>query len=306
MAKYLVTGGAGFIGSHLVDQLISNGDKVIVLDNLFSGKRENINPAAHFYKADIRDAKKIKPFFAGVDGVFHLAAAASVPLSVKDTPLTSDINILGSVNVFTAAIESGVKKIVFASSSAVYGNQKSLPFKETMAPDPVSPYGWQKLSVESLGKLFSAMYRVPIISLRYFNIYGPRIDSASDYSLVIGKFIDCHAKKNPLPIFGSGKQTRDFCYVTDVVAANIKAMQGKKLKGGEVINIGGGQSYSVNQLSRLIGGKARRLPARSGDALHTKADITLAKRLLGWEPSFSFKEGLELTKEWFSNPKGAS
>ncbi|TSC95194.1 MAG: UDP-glucose 4-epimerase [Parcubacteria group bacterium Licking1014_1] len=300
MKKYLVTGGAGFIGSHLVDKLIENGHKVAVIDNLSTGDKKNLNPKADFQKADICNFKKIKPLFGGIDFVFHLAAIARVPISVERPVETSEVNILGTINVFKAAAEANVKRVVFASSSSVYGNQKILPLKEDMVPNPLSPYALQKLVGEQVAKLFTNLYNMPIISLRYFNVYGPRVDFNSDYSLVIGKFLKLKSQKKPLTIFRDGGQTRGFCYVDDVVTANIKAMEAKKLKGGEVINVGSVESYSVNHLAKLIGGEIKYLPPRIGDVIHTKADITLAKEFLSWEPKVSLEEGLKKVEDWFS------
>lgn len=299
MAKVIVTGGAGFIGSHLVDKLIERGDEVIVIDILSTGKKENLNPKADFYNLDISDFEKIKPLFQRIDFVFHLAAIPRVPLSVKDPIGTSKVNILGTINIFKAANEAKVKRVVFASSSSVYGNQKKFPLRETMEPMPISPYGLQKLSGEKFAKMFSELYGLPIVSLRYFNVFGPRIDFNSDYSLVIGKFLKQKAESKPLTIFGNGRQTRGFSYVDDVVEANIRAMQSEKIKGGEIINISSSQSQSINYLADLIGGRKKYLAPRLGDVLHTKADITLAKKLLGWQPKISFEDGLEKTKNWF-------
>jgi UDP-glucose 4-epimerase len=298
--KILVTGGAGFIGSHLVDALIEKGHRVVVIDNLSTGKKENVNKKAKFYKIDICSPKigeifkKEKP-----EIVFHLAALPRVPLSVKEPVLTSRINILGTINIFKASVDLKVKRVIFASSSSVYGDQKKLPLKEDMVPNPISPYGLQKYVCEQFAKLFSNLYKIPIVSLRYFNVYGPRIDFDSEYSLVIGKFLKLKAEGKPLTIYGDGNQTRGFCYVDDVVEANILAMESKKIKGGEVINIGSEKSYSINYLAKLIGGKVKYLPPRPGDVLHTKADITLAKKLLNWLPKVPLEEGLEKTKQWF-------
>ncbi|MCD6528506.1 SDR family oxidoreductase [bacterium] len=299
--RILVTGGAGFIGSHLVDRLIKENHKVVVIDNLTTGKKENVNSQANFHNLDICDFDKIKPLFENIDFVFHLAAIPRVPISVEDPVGTSKVNILGTVNVFKAAIEAKVKRVIFASSSSVYGNQEKLPFKEDMEPNPISPYALQKLVGEQFAKLFTKLYGLPIISLRYFNIYGPRVDFDSDYSLVIGKFLKQKAEGKPLTIFGDGEQTRGFCYVDDVVEANIKAMKSEKLKGGEVINISSRESYSINYLADLIGGKKQYLPPRKGDVRHTKADITLAKNLLNWQPKVPFEEGLKKVKEWFDS-----
>lgn len=300
----LVTGGAGFIGSHLVDRLIKEDHQVIVIDNLSTGKRENLNPQATFWQADIRDLKKIRPFFQGIDYVFHLAALPRVPISIEDPVTTSAINILGTINVFKGAIDEGVKRIIFASSSAVYGDQKELPFKEGLSPLPASPYGLQKLVGEQVAALFTKLYQKSIISLRYFNIFGPRTDFNSDYSLVMGKFLRLKSQQKPLTIFGTGEQTRDYCYIEDVVEATIRAAESSRLKGGEVINIGSGKAYSVNTLAGLIGGEVVHLPPRPGDVLHTRADITLAKELLGWQPKVSFQEGVERTREWFRRQQG--
>lgn len=297
--KCLVTGGAGFIGSHLVDKLIEKNHQVLVIDNLSTGRKENLNPKADFHRLDICDFAKIKLLFQGIDGVFHLAAIPRVPLSIDDPIGTSKVNILGTINAFKAAIDAKVKRIVFASSSAVYGDQEKLPLRENMTPNPISPYGLQKLVGEQAAKLFTNLYKIPIISLRYFNVYGPRIDFDSDYSLVIGKFLWLRAQNKPLTIFGDGEQTRSFCYIDDVIEANIKAMESKKIKGGEIINIGSSESYSINYLAEIIGGEKKYLLPREGDPLNTEADTNLAKKLLSWVSEINFNEGVQKTKEWF-------
>lgn len=303
MAKIVVTGGAGFIGSHLTDKLIKEGHKVVVIDNLSTGNKENLNPETDFYNLDISDFEKIKPVFEKVDFVFHLAAIPRVTVSVKDPVKTSKSNVLGTINVFKAAVDKKVKRIIFASSSSVYGDQDKLPLQEDMIPNPISPYALQKLAGEQFAKLFTNLYKVPIISLRYFNVYGSRIDFDSDYSLVIGKFLKQNSLGKPLTIFDDGEQTRAFCYIDDVVRANIEAMEGDKLKGGEVINIGSEESQSVNYLAKLIGGQVQYLPPRLGDVRHTKADISRAKELLSWKPEVSFEEGVKKTQKWFQNHK---
>lgn len=302
--KYLVTGGAGFIGSHLTDKLIEKGHQVKIIDNLSTGKKENLNPMADFYNLDICDFDRIKPLFKDIDYVFHLAAIPRVPVSVKDPITTSKVNILGAVNVFKAGIDKKVKRIIFASSSSVYGNQEKLPLEESMIPNPLSPYALQKLAGEQFAKLFVQLYKVPIVCLRYFNVYGPRIDFNSDYSLVLGKFLKLRAQGKPLTIFDDGEQTRGFCYIDDIIEANIKAVQSDKVKGGEVINIGNKKSYSVNYLSKLIGGKVKYFPPRPGDPRHTQADTNLAKNLLNWEPKTSFEHGIKKTIDWFNNKYG--
>jgi len=299
LKKILVTGGAGFIGSHLSDKLIEKGHQVAIIDNLYSGKKENLNPKADFFQADICDFETIKPIFKNIDYVFHLAAIPRVPISIEDPIATSYINIIGAINVFKAAAEANIKRVIFASSSSVYGEQEQMPLKEDRVIKPVSPYGLQKLVGEQFGRLFTELYKTPVVSLRYFNVFGPRVDFDSEYSLVIGKFLRQKANNEPLTIFGDGQQSRGFCYVTDVVEANIKAMDSEKLKGGEVINIGSDQSQTINYIADLINGEKKYLPARLGDVLQTKADISLAKELLGWQPEVSFEDGLEKTKIWF-------
>jgi len=298
--RVLVTGGAGFIGSHLVDRLIKDGYEVIVIDNLSTGKIENINKMAKFYKIDIC-SRKISQIFKEekVEIIFHLAAIPRVPLSIEKPVETSKVNIYGTINIFKAGVDIKAERIIFASSSSVYGAQETLPLIETMVPNPISPYGLQKLVGEQFAKMFTDLYKISIISLRYFNVYGPRIDFNSDYSLVIGKFLRLKKQKKPLTIYGDGEQTRAFCYIDDVVNANILAMKSKELKGGEVINIGSEESYSVNYLADLIGGEKVYLPPRPGDPRHTKADISLAKKLLNWQPKIKFDEGVKRTEDWF-------
>lgn len=297
--KVLVIGGAGFIGSHLVDVLIEQGKEVLVIDNLSAGKKENLNPKAQFFQKDICDLEGLLPIFEEVEIVFHLAAIPRAPISIEDPSSTSRTNILGTVNVFQASRDKGVKRVVFASSSSVYGNQAELSLKEDMIPMPISPYGLQKLAGEQFAKMFGDLYGLSIICLRYFNVYGPRIDVNSDYSLVLGKFLKQKSQGKPLTICGTGEQTRGFCFVSDVVKANILASQSEKVSGFEVINIGSFKSHTVNFLADLIGGEKQYLPERKGDILHTQADIRKAKELLRWEPEVDFEKGVEITKKWF-------
>lgn len=304
--KCLVTGGAGFIGSHLVNKLIEKNLEVVVIDNLSTGKRENLNPKAIFHQLDICDFNSIEPVFKGVDFVFHLAAIPRVPLSIEDPIGTSKVNVMGTINVFKAAADNKVKRVIFSSSSSLYGDQKEFPLKETMAPNPKSPYGLQKLIGEQVAKIFLELYSLPVVSLRYFNVYGPGIDFNSDYSLVLGKFLKLRSQNKPLTIFGDGQQTRGFCYVEDVAEANIKAMESPNIKGGEIINIGQEKSYSINDLAQLMGGSIQYFPPRAGDVIHTQADISVARKLLGWEPKTNFAEGVESTKKWFEEIKSKS
>jgi nucleoside-diphosphate-sugar epimerase len=291
--KILVTGGAGFIGSNLVDRLINEGHKVFVIDNLLSGKKENLNKKAIFYKADICHLEKILPLFKGIDYVFHLAANPRVIFSVENPIESHKVNVDGNLNVLYSSYKNRVKRLIFASSSAVYGDIKKLPLKENMDPKPVSPYGLHKLIGEYYCKLFSNLYNLETVCLRYFNVYGPRMDLNGLYALVIGKFLKLKKENKPLIIYGDGKQTRDFIYVDDVVKANILAMKSKKVGKGEVINICSGKNYSINYIAKLIGGEKIYLPARKGEMKHTLGDNSLAKKLLGWKPEISLEEGIE-------------
>ena len=298
--KFIVTGGAGFIGHHLVAALIEAGHSVAIIDNLSSGSKKNIHPKADFYKMDIQSPrveevfKKVKP-----DGVFHLAAIVRVPVSVVDPVGTTSANVVGAVNVLHIASRLGVKRAVCASSSSVYGNQKKLPLREDMTPNPRSPYAMQKLAVEHFSRMAKDLYGLPVVSLRYFNVYGPGIDPTSEYSLVVGKFLMMKKQGKALPIFGDGKQTRAFCYVDDVVRATISAMFAKDIEGGEVINVAGSDAHSVNTVASMIGAPVKYLKPRPGDVLHTKADTTIAKKLLGWKSEVTFEEGIARTKAWF-------
>ena len=300
MSKILVTGGAGFIGSHLVDKLVELGHSVLVLDNLSNGKKENVNKKAELHIVDICDFDTMNLYFKDIDFVFHLAALPRVLISVEDPIGTSKVNIMGTINVFEASKRGGVKRVINTSSSSVYGNQKTLPLKEDMAPNPVSPYGLQKWVGEKWAKIYTDIYNLPVVSIRPFNVYGTRIDVNSDYSLVLGRFLKQKSLGNPLPINGDGEQTRGYCFVGDLVKAFIKAMESQKIKGGEVINAGSDKSYSINYLADLIGGEKVYGPERPGDIRHTQADVSLAKELLDWEPKTDFKQGVEETIRWFN------
>ena len=301
--KAIVTGGAGFIGSHLVDALIEKGFEVVVIDNLSTGKKENINPKAFFYQEDIRDLKKIKPIFNKIDYVFHLAARPRVPYSVEFPQEAHMNNALGTLHVLIAARDAGAKKVIFSSSSSVYGDQEKLPLHEEMFPAPKSPYAFQKLIGEKYCRLFYELYGLPSVCLRYFNVYGPRISFDGSYVLVIGKFLQQMMNNEPLTIEGDGKQTRDFTHVKDVIAANILAAESDKVEKGEVINIGANNNHSINKIAELIGGKVVKLPPRIGDMRHTLADISRAKELLDWEPRIYIEEGIAEIKKWFGLDK---
>ncbi len=292
--KFLVTGGAGFIGSHLVDALIAQGSEVKIIDNLLTGKREYLNPKAEFLELDIRNLDGIRPHFEGIDAVFHLAALPRIPLSIEKPADTHAINATGALNVLIAARDAGVKKVVYSASSSAYGNQQTLPLREDMPASPLNPYAVQKYVGELYCRIFAELYGLQTVSLRYFNVYGPRQRAEGAYAPVMGIFLRQKAAGGLLTVTGDGEQTRDFTHVSDVARANILACESDKTGKGEIINIGGGKNYSVNDIARFVGGKISRIPERPGEIRHTLADITLAKKLLDWKPEFDLEEGIRI------------
>ncbi len=287
MAKILVTGGAGFIGSNLVDALIQKGHEVLIIDNLSTGKRENINSRAEFVLVDLRDFDLIKDLFKGVDYVFHEAALPRIPLSIEKPQESNDINIKATLNVLVAARDAGVKRLIYAASSSALGSNNKLPMREDSECHPLNPYSLQKYVGELYCKIFFDIYGLPTVALRYFNVYGPRQPREGSYVPVIGIFLTQKKKGEKLTITGDGKQTRDFTHVFDVVRANILAMESNKVGRGEVINIGGGKNHSVNEIAEMVGGEVIHIPARPGEMRDTLADITKAKELLGWSPEIT-------------------
>jgi UDP-glucose 4-epimerase len=307
--KYIVTGGAGFIGSHIVEELAVQQHEVVILDNLFSGKMENIRPVlmhenTTFVQGSVTNLSLLKKIFFGADGIFHEAAIASVPRSVAKPADTHEVNLTGTFNVLAAARDCGVKKVLFASTAAVYGDNPVLPNQESMAPDLLSPYAVSKLAGEGYCSVFSRLYGMQCISLRYFNVFGPRQDPASPYSGVITKFIANSLGNRPLVIFGDGKQTRDFVYVKDVVQANLRAM-GQGIPG--VYNIGRGSRVDLLELVKMIAeitgisGAVMYGPPAKGDVRDSVADISRARETFGYAPAFTVKEGLRETIGWFRN-----
>lgn len=293
MAKIIVTGGAGFIGSHLVDGLVGKRHQVIVIDNLSTGKRENLNAKVKFFETDLRDFEKIRPLFEGVDFVFHQAALPRIPLSIEKPKETNDVNVGGTLNALMASKEAGIKRFIYAASSSAYSQQNSLPFKEGMPCRPLSPYALQKYIGELYCKVFSEIYGLPTLSLRYFNVYGPRSPQEGPYAPVIGIFLRQKAAGQTLTITGDGEQTRDFTHISDVVRANLLAMESDKVGRGEVVNIGAGNNHTINEVAKIVGGPTTYIPARPGEIRHTLADITRAKDLLGWEPKVKLGEGIK-------------
>ncbi|TAN34171.1 NAD-dependent epimerase/dehydratase family protein [Patescibacteria group bacterium] len=290
MSKYIVTGGAGFIGSHLTDRLISEGHEVRVIDNLMLGKKEYVNKKAEFKKVDIRDFNKLKPLFKGAEAVFHLAADPRLQVSIEDPISTHEINVTGTLNVLQAAKEAGVKKVIFSSTCALYGEQP-LPIKEDFVPRPVSPYGLHKYIGEQYCRLFHNLFRLATVSLRYFNVFGPRKLATGSYPMVIPIFLRQKKEGEKLTVVGDGRATRDYVYVSDVVEANIAAWK-SDVRDGAAINIGSGKQTSVNEIAELIGWPTVNLPPRPGEMRFIEADNSRARELLGWEPTIGLEEGI--------------
>jgi UDP-glucose 4-epimerase len=296
--KVVVTGGAGFIGSNLVDGLIEKGYEVHVVDNLTAGKRENVNPLAVFHEKDIRDLEAMHIVMENAKYVFHLAAIPRVQFSIEHPIQTNEVNVDGTLNILKSAKDAGVKKVVFSASSSAYGDQDVMPLVETMSANPKSPYGLHKYIGELYCKLFSEIYDLPTVSLRYFNVYGPRLDPAGAYALVIGLFLRLRAEGKPITITGDGTQTRDFTHVRDVVRANILSAESETVGHGEVINIGAGKNCTINHLAELMGGEVQHIEPRL-EPHDTLADNSLAKKLLDWEPQVPFEEGIAELKKIF-------
>ena len=291
MSKIIVFGGAGFIGSHLVDALVEKEHSVLVVDDLSSGRIENVNKKAQFIQTDITDVGKLDLITNGADYIFHLAAIPRIPYSIEQPVKTHNVNVNGTINVLEFARKWNVRKVIFASSSSVYGDQR-LPYKESLHKKPISPYALHKAVGEEYMRMYDIVYGLPTLSLRFFNVYGPRCNADSPYSLVIGKFLKMKAEGKPLTIFGDGEQSRDFTYVSDVVNGLILAME--KQTHGRVINLCNGKNVNINKIADLIGGEKQYLPPRQGDVKHTLGDPRLAKRFLKWHGKISIEEGLKL------------
>jgi nucleoside-diphosphate-sugar epimerase len=305
--RYLVTGGAGFIGSNTVDELVRRGHSVVVLDDLSAGKEENLTEVRSkitFIKGSITELEIVQKAMLQADYVIHLAARASVPRSVKDPIETNRINVDGTLNVLVAARDNKVKRVVFAASSSVYGETPTLPKSEDMRPLPISPYGVSKYVGELYSQTFGRCYGLENVCLRYFNIFGPRQDPDSPYSGVLSRFATAFLESTQPVVFGDGEQTRDFTYVDNAVQANILACEAPSASGG-TFNIGTGRSISLNQVLQMlqnIAGKklaAKYEPPREGDIRDSLADIRRARETLGYEPTVMFEEGLQRTFAWY-------
>lgn len=307
MAHYLVTGGGGFVGSNIVQALLERGERVRVLDNFATGRQQNLADLANeieLIEGDIRDPQVTARAVTGVDYVLHQAALGSVPRSVQDPITSNDVNVNGTLNMLWAAKQAGVKRFVTASSSSVYGNTPQLPKEEAMSPNPISPYAVSKLACERYTMSFHAVYGLPTVALRYFNVFGPKQDPLSQYAAVIPRFITAIKKGEAPVVYGDGEQSRDFTFIENVVQANLLACTAPAAPG-QFMNIACGDRYSLNTLLQLlaeiIGKDVRPIyqAERSGDVKHSLASIERAKKVLGFSPAVNFRDGLKRTVAWF-------
>jgi UDP-glucose 4-epimerase len=298
--KVLVTGGAGFIGSNLARRLVERGDHVRVLDDLSTGRRSNLDGLdVELVADDVRRGDRVDAAMRGVDLVFHQAALPSVQRSIEDPVRCAEVNVLGTLNVLLAAVEHGVRRVVVASSSSIYGNGTAARRAETDLPDPISPYAASKLAAERYAVSFSRLQPVETVALRYFNVFGPGQDAASPYAAVVPRFVRAVAAGEPVTIYGDGRQSRDFTYVSDVVAANLLAAEAPAVSGS-VINVAAGRTSTVAELADAVGRvldrdvERRHLPARPGEPRDSWADLGRARSVLGYEPRVSLEDGLPL------------
>ena len=309
MSTYLITGVAGFIGSSLARALLERGENVRGIDNFCTGTHDNIAdllPRLEFQECDIRDVKGVEEACRGVDFVLHQAALASVPRSVKEPVPTNDVNVGGTVNLLAAAKNAGVKRVVYAASSSAYGDAPTLPKHEGMLPNPISPYAVSKLTGEYYMSAFYRVYGLETVSLRYFNIFGPRQDANSEYSAVLAKFITQMLNGDTPTIFGDGETSRDFTYIDNAIQANLLACTApQQAVAGHVFNVATGQRYTLNRTFELLceltgfSGRATFSAERPGDVKHSQADISRARQHLGYNPTVDFQEGLRRTVAWY-------
>ena len=304
--RSVVTGGCGFIGSHVVDRLVQRGDEVVVVDDLATGDAANLNPGARLVRGSVLDAALLRTAFEGADVVFHLAALPRVERSVEDPVGTHRVNVDGTLNVLEAARLADVGRVVYASSSSVYGEQTTHLMREDMTPNPMSPYALQKLIAEQYLSMFAPVYGITAVSLRYFNVYGPRQPLEGEYTLVIGKFLRTRRAGRPLTVYGDGEQTRAYSHVHDVVSATLLAAEADVPPDrNTVLNVGSGVETSVNQLAAMIGGEVVHvIPNPKGDVEERRkaADCSRAASVLGWEPTIGLREGLEALMAGISKP----
>lgn len=305
--KFLVTGGAGFIGSNIVEELVKRGEKVRVVDDFSTGKKENIEPflsKIEFLEGDLCDFRVAEKAVRGVNYILHQAAIPSVPRSIKNPLRSNEANVTGTLNLLWAASKADVKRFVYASSSSIYGDMPVLLKREDMSPNPLSPYAISKLTGEYYCRIFYKIYELETVCLRYFNVFGPRQDPNSQYAAVIPKFITCMLNKTQPIIYGDGEQSRDFTYVANVVEANILAAKAGDASG-KVFNIACGQRTAVNELAEKLNKilglniEPHYTKPRTGDVKHSLADISEAKKKLGYTPQINFEKGLKITVKWF-------
>ena len=306
---YLVTGGAGFIGSHIAEELVKRGERVRVIDNLSTGTRDNLQDLIgeiEFIEGDLRDVEVAAKAVQGAGFVLHQAAIPSVPRSIEDPKGSTENNLNATLHLLLAARDAGVKRVIYASSSSVYGNSPTLPKREDFPPAPLSPYAASKLAGEYYCRVFHQVYGLETVSLRYFNVFGPRQDPLSPYAAVIPKFITLALAKKPLVVYGDGEQTRDFSFVANVVQANLLACEAKDV-AGETCNVGGGAQISLKQLAKELQAildadlKVEYTEPRPGDVKHSVASIEKATKLMGYESTITFDEGLRRTVAWFES-----
>jgi len=303
---FLVTGGAGFIGSNIAEAIARRGDRVRVLDNFTTGRRENLAglEQVEVVEGDLRNPPDVKRAVAGVEGVFHEAALRSVPRSVDDPLSSNEVNITGTLNLLMACREAKVRRVVYASSSSAYGDDPTLPKVETLPAVPISPYAISKLAAEHYCRTFARLYGLETVSLRYFNVFGPRQNPESKYSAVIPKFLEQALARIPLEIHGDGEQSRDFTYIDNVVQGNLKAMDAPGVSG-EVFNVACGARFTLLDIADAIGKflgrelERNHVASRPGDVRHTLADISKAQRMLGYRPEVTFEDGIRRTCEYF-------
>ncbi|MDH3283158.1 MAG: SDR family oxidoreductase [Acidobacteriota bacterium] len=314
--RALITGGGGFIGSNLVRALLRRGDDVRVIDDFSSGRRENLADAPalagehagrfELIEGDVRDVETVRHAMEGREAVFHQAAIPSVIRSIQDPLSSHEVNVDGTLKLLLAARDAGVRRFVAASSSSIYGESEVLPKVETMPPDPISPYGLDKLAAETYCRLFTRLYGLQTVALRYFNVFGPRQDPGSEYSAVVPLFVTAIARGTSPTIYGTGQQTRDFTYIDNVVQANLCAAEAPESACGEAYNVACGERVSlidlVERINRVIGESIEPVhaPPRPGDIQHSLADIDKLRSGLGYEPTVNFEHGLERTIEWFA------
>ena len=308
-AKYLVTGGAGFIGSNIVEGLLKNRESVRIIDNLSTGNIHNLDnfrSEIEFIEGDIQDLSTIQKAMNGIEFVFHQAALPSVPRSIENPVASNDSNISGTLNVLLAARDNNVKRVIYAGSSSAYGDTPTLPKQEDMTPHPLSPYALTKLTGEYYCKIFNSVYGLETLTIRYFNVFGPRQNPASQYAAVIPKFIESLLKDQPPTIYGDGEQSRDFTYIENVVSANILASKAKKTSG-EIVNVATSTRTTINQLFYTLKDLLEKDinpiygEAQKGDVKHSLADITRARKILGYKPVVNLEAGLKRTIDWMKS-----